>query len=136
MRRKLKRADQHAQQRDAQIAKHFDERQDIDPEADGRAPEPVERCDDAIGLRDRHARLAIHLMHFREQTAKALRQFAEAGILSALAKPAYQALEQPGPERVELMHAGHVDGYAATARDLERRFIHETLEHPGMRGRP
>ena len=125
----------HAHERDAQGGEHFQKDDQVGPELGRPVADEFEKFHQPVcrgRLRRRHA---VDLMHLVEQFAKALGRGNEAGLLATL-DPAGQALEQPRPQRVELAHAGNVDGQTARDGGLRRGRVHQPLQGIGVGGGP
>jgi hypothetical protein len=75
-------------------------------------------------------------MHLVQQAAIVFRQRRECRVVPTLAPGTDQALEQPGPESIERLDAGHIDGDASGIRDRERSGVDQPLQRLGMSGSP
>ena len=103
------RADDHAQRGDADRAQHVGKQHQVAADTGGARPMAASAPTIRFSCGRRLHGLAIDAVHLLEQAAIVLRQPDDHRLAAGRTPGAGEALQQPGAERVELAHPGHVD---------------------------
>ena len=116
-------------------AEHVDQADESAAHPDHAAADPFQHAGNGHGLAVGRRR-GLHAAHFVDETRIVSRQARNLRLHPALAQAAAQALDQPGPKRVEPRDLGDVDEDVRPAAAELFGIGDDRLEHGGMTGDP
>ena len=132
----LARAHQHAQRRHADGAEHVGEQHEVVAEREAGLADAGEEADDGVLVLRLGRCRAIDAVHLLEQAAVVRREPEDDRLAPGRGSLAGEALEQPGAERVELAHAGHVDRHILGFGGFAGNAIDQSFKLSGVRCGP
>ena len=123
---------QHAQDGDAQRAQHLQECRYVFAGADRAAADVAELRHDRVARRGRRRRPSVDLTDLLDQAGIIVGDADDIGAMAGGSGPPRHFFQQPGAERVEFAHLGHIDLDDAGPIELRRNVVGKPFKRGGI----